>query len=94
MVDSHGYLADQSFDCEDEVFAAIDESNPNEKEDKDIPSPPKRARCALDAIEDGGMEEMSAGKLDQFNCYITYCSYIRLKFWTFLILTFPFFKRS
>jgi len=61
MVDSNGYLADQSFDCEDEVFAAIDESNPKEKEDKEIPSPPKRARCAIDAIEDGGIEEMSAG---------------------------------
>ena len=35
MVDSHGYLGDQSFDCEDEVFAAIDESNPKEKEDKE-----------------------------------------------------------
>ena len=66
MVDSHGYLGDQSFDCEDEVFAAIDESNPKEKEGKEIPSPPKRARCAIDAIEDGGIEEMSAGKLDQF----------------------------
>ena len=66
MVDSNGYLADQSFDCEDEVFAAIDESNPKEKEGKEIPSPPKRARCAIDAIEDGGIEEMSAGKLDQF----------------------------
>ena len=69
MVDSHGYLGDQSFDCEDEVFAAIDESNPKEKEDKEIPSPPKRARCAIDAIEDGSMEEMSAGKLDQLANY-------------------------
>ena len=70
MVDSHGYLGDQSFDCEDEVFAAIDESNPKENEGKEIPSPPKRARCAIDAIQDGSMEEMSAGKLDQFRkCY-------------------------